>query len=442
VAVVAGNVSGERTSPRTVLEQLLWQEDATYEEIAARFEQVAADLGEKATLSPRHLRRLASGERSGTTPATRRVLRVMFARPVEVLLAPAMTARIGEGGACAPVRLLDGVDQAGLAAAAARAHAFVIEMSSSNVSGESMDQLYDDVAALAASYQRQAPVVVAGRLATTQQTLFTLLEGRQPLAQTRRLLLLAGVTGGLLAKIAHDLGDPHTAMTQARTAFLCADNADHDGMRAWIRGLQSLIAYWAGRYHEAVRYAQHGAEFAAHGTTSVWLPANEARAWAALGNPEQAQAAIDRGQAARATSRPDEIDELGGLCTFSAARQLYYAADALVWLPDLARQAQARAEQAVAAYADPDAPDWAFGDAAGSATDLAVARIRRGDLDGATAALEPVLALPAEQRINGIVTSVRHVYTALTGAPAAAGARELAERIEDFTATPVRALGA
>jgi hypothetical protein len=53
--------------------------------------------------------------------------------------------------------------------------------------------------------------------------------------------------GGLLAKASHDLAEPYAAMAQARTAYLCADNTDHDGLRAWLRGLQSLIAYWAGR---------------------------------------------------------------------------------------------------------------------------------------------------------------------------------------------------
>jgi hypothetical protein len=43
------------------------------------------------------------------------------------------------------------------------------------------------------------------------------------------------------SKASHDLADPHAAMLQARTAVLCADQADHDGLRAWLRGLQSLV---------------------------------------------------------------------------------------------------------------------------------------------------------------------------------------------------------
>jgi hypothetical protein len=54
--------------------------------------------------------------------------------------------------------------------------------------------------------------------------------------------------------------------------------------------------------------------------------------------------------------QPDELDELGGLATFSRSRQLYYAADALAWLPDEAAAAEDYSTQAVQAYADPAHP--------------------------------------------------------------------------------------
>ncbi|MGH3977690.1 MAG: hypothetical protein ACRDRZ_01620 [Pseudonocardiaceae bacterium] len=69
-----------------------------------------------------------------------------------------------------------------------------------------------------------------------------------------------------MANASHDLGDTHAGMTQARAAYVCADNAGHDGLRAWVRGLQSLVAYWAGWPHEALRCTQLGAEAAARAT--------------------------------------------------------------------------------------------------------------------------------------------------------------------------------
>lgn len=156
----------------------------------------------------------------------------------------------------------------------------------------------------------------------------------------------------------------HSAMLQARTAVLCA--------------------------------AEAGREYAtqAGGTSAVWLPVSAARAYAALGNAEQAKAATTEHYALRT----------------------------------------------VQAYSDRYDPAWAFGDRAGSHTNLAIARITNGELDAAADALAPVLDLPAEQRINGIMHSVRRVHQALTRAGHANDARDLIDGIEHFTHTPANAL--
>ncbi len=250
------------------------------------------------------------------------------------------------------------------------------------------------------------------------------------------------MTSGLLAKASHDLADPHAAMLQARTAILCANQADHNGLRAWLRGIQSLVAYWAGRYAESVRYAEMGSTFATatRGTASVWLPVSAARAYAALGNSEKAINAIHAAEDAWNQAEPDEMDELGGICTFSQPRTLYYAADALAWLPSETEHAFGYASQAVAAYADTSDPAWAFGDQAGSHSDLAVARIASRDIEGAEEALNPVLDLEPAQRMNGVISSVQHVHRSIIRANLTEDARGLIERIEDFTTTPLRAL--
>jgi hypothetical protein len=69
-----------------VLEHLIQQRDQTYEELASEFNK----HDRNATISARHLGRLARGERDAvrTTPATRRALRAMFGLPVDELLRP------------------------------------------------------------------------------------------------------------------------------------------------------------------------------------------------------------------------------------------------------------------------------------------------------------------------------------------------------------------
>jgi hypothetical protein len=431
-------------SPRTVLEGLLWQRDQTYDEVVAEFAALARELGEQATLTSRHLRRLASGEREGVTPVTRRVLHAMFGLSAENLLAP-----FGQSGDLTPLlrglvipRPAAATIEEILTLAANRARKFALLAGQGELADETLEQIYDDVRQLVVAYPRRPLAGILPDLVTTQDTVFTLLEIQRRPADARQLYLLGGVVGGLLAKASHDSADPVAALTQSRTAYLCADRADHDGLRAWIRGLQAMITYWDNRLRESVRYAQQGTQFAttSGSTAAVWLPVSEARAWAALGNVPETRHAIDRAEAAWETVRGDELDELGGICTFSRPRQLYYTADALAWLPAQAGQAQDYARQAVTAYQDPNSPEWAFGDEAGSRCDLAVARIAAGEIEGARTAIAPVLELPPEQRMRGIISSLQHVHSALRRPELPSVGRDIQEEIEVFTKTPLRAV--
>ena len=105
------------------------------------------------------------------------------------------------------------------------------------------------------------------------------------------------------------------------------------------------------------------------------------------------------------------------------------------------RAAADYAHRAIATYPDLAHPDCDFGGAAGARADLALVRIERGEIEGATDALAPVFELPAEQRINGIIHSLNRVHRALTTVPSTpASAGELQERIEDYTRVPMRTL--
>lgn len=129
--------------------------------------------------------------------------------------------------------------------------------------------------------------------------------------------------------------------------------------------------------------------------------------------------------------------------TFSVPRQLYYVAEATVHLGEDAALGESQSEAAVAAYRTAAEDEWAFGDEAGAQTDLALARIARGEIEGAIEAVQPVLDLPIEQRNFGITSSAQRVHAALqaegrrSGGAAAAGLRE---EIEAFTATPTSVL--
>lgn len=420
----------------TLLGLLIDQANLTREAAAQEFERVAREARIDATMSPRHLGRLVRQE-NGSVPLanTRRVLELWWERPIEELLSPPpagqlvkRTGIVGLGGE---------VDMA-----AERARAFG-ERARSQLSEQAVEQIYDEVRSLATDYPQVPVLHLVPNLIHVQGELMNLIEAPRPNPQhLRTLYFLTAVTSGLVAKSSHDLGRPVAAMTQARTALLCAEQADHYGLRGWISGLQSMFAYWAGRPRDAVRYAQRGVEFAqrAGSSASVWLNVSEGRAWAALGRADETRAAIARSESALDAVHPDDLDELGGLCEFSRSRQLYYAADALAWLPSEATAAERYGQAAVDAYAA-HGDDWAFSDEAGAMSDLAIARVQRGEIDGAIEAIRPVLALAPDQRINGIASSVRRVHDAVVASGATSvEAVELQDEIEDFQQTALPAV--
>lgn len=110
----------------------------------------------------------------------------------------------------------------------------------------------------------------------------------------------------------------------------------------------------------------------------------------------------------------DELDELGGLCTFSRPRQLYYSADALALGGNSeAVRAERMSIEALDAYEVAPAIDRAFSDEAGARCALAIARLKQGDAEGAAEAMGQVLALSPRHRIHGVVISVQNVQSAL-----------------------------
>jgi len=457
---------------------LVARDERTHDEIIAGFNECARTHREDATLSPRTFRRWLSGDvQTQPRPTQRRVARLYWGFPMGQLLEPAPPELLAPGGdrpatsdpvldrlaispapapapAPAPPPVSSDADgdffdpqfsvERQMSMATRRAARFTALAESQNIGAETVGQLRDQVGELARAYVRDPLITIVGELVETQDTIFTLLEGKQKPGHARDLYLLAGIVSGLLAKTSQDLGHAHEAMTQARTVYVCADNADHQGLRAFARAMQSLIAYWAGRPQEAVRYAEAGAQFAREltGSLTAWLPALEARAWAQLSDAEQTLRAIGRAESARELVQPDDLDAVGGLLTFPVAKQHYYAAGSFVYLDGESARGQREASSALDLYERGNSEDRSFSDEAGARAELAIARVLDGEIDGAYDAITPVLDLPPERRIGGIVTSAMRVHAALRSPRFAnsAVARDARDEIEGFTRRPVAAL--
>jgi len=418
---------------RTRLEQRIWDREATYEEQVAEFAVLARKLNEPATLSVRHLQRLAAGQRSGdrATPSLRRVMREMYGSSLDDLLGPPEAKATVDEAMSTTARF----ETRPITAAAARDSLdFAAWADADRVAPALIEHVTYELTRIAVDYVSTPPLPLLQDLVELRDTMFGLLRERPNPRQARELFFLAGSTCVLLAHATQNLGDPGSAMAQARTAWTCAEQADHNGLRAWIRGTQALIAEWSRRPADAVRFAREGQEYAITTDSCVRLASIEGRALARIGEHGPAVLAIERAQRARDwAEQDDELSAFGGVLTFPLAKQLYYAGGALTLAghPDSERLAL----QAIGMYEAGAIEQRSYGDEALARIDVATARLARNDVAGVDEALRPVLRLPAEQRIRQICDGLARLRSGLLvpQASVSTACGGLADEIEDFT---------
>jgi hypothetical protein len=307
----------------------------------------------------------------------------------------------------------------------------------SNVGPLTLDQLRTDAQELARSLVNGQRLVIFDRAVRLRDRIFALLDGRQRIAESRELYFLAAASLGMLAEASTCLGFHSQAMTHTRTGLLCAQEAGHPDLTAWLFGMQSLIAWDARWYGQAVDYAQRGQQESAKGTITVWLPAHAARAAAQLGDHTTTRAALDQARQAWDHVDRDVLDtDYGGFLTFTPVKETYYASCGWLALGD-AQQARATAEAAIRGFQEGPPEARAYDCESIAQLTIATAYVLDGDLDAAAVPLEAALALPPELRTTGLGTGLRRLHQ-LASRPTYAGspqATEMRDRIEDFLAT-------
>ncbi len=299
-----------------------------------------------------------------------------------------------------------------------------------NIGATTLEQLDEDVRRLARDYLNNPPLPLMLATLRVRNRVFTLLEGRQHPNQTSHLYLIAGRLCGLLAWMAGDVGRHSEAETQARTGWLCAELAGADGLRAWIRATQSKVAYWDGRIQESARLADDGLRFAASDSARVLLASLGARAWARLGNTDDAHTALARSEEEREHAGEDEV---GGLYGFSEAQQSYLAGTTYLWLRE-PEQALRAADRAVWLYEVGNQADRFYGAETLALIDAATAHLQANELEGAVEKLQPVLMLPQEQRLDTFTLRLGEMRETLRRSRHAISrpAVDMQRQIEDF----------
>ncbi|MBX6722496.1 MAG: hypothetical protein IRY92_04530 [Dactylosporangium sp.] len=299
-----------------------------------------------------------------------------------------------------------------------------------------LDQLNADVRQLAVDYLTRPPYAVFRSLSQLRAEVFAMLEEHQRPRVLPGLYRIGGQLCALLAHAAADLGQRYAAETDTRAAWLCADLAEDNGLRAYVRWIQSNIAYWDGDYRRAADLAHSGHRYATAGTSLLRLASQEARAYAAVRDHREVERALATAQAAH--DRSPSSDEMPGVFHFEAGKAAYYASEVRLALGgrDNYRRAAADAERALELLsAGPNTarcPELI----AAAQIDLSAAHLGLEDLDGTVEHMRSVLDLPTESRTVPIVQRVARIRDAVESPrfSRSALAVELGEQISLFCA--------
>ncbi|MGV9255687.1 XRE family transcriptional regulator [Streptomyces sp. NPDC003697] len=200
------------------------------------------------------------------------------------------------------------------------------------------------------------------------------------LAQHREVLALSGWLALLVGCVEYDTGDRHAAESTRQAALSLATEADHAEVAGWAHEMRAWFALTTGDYRGVIAAAQAGAEKAQHHSVAVQLAAQEAKAWARIGDRRQVEVALDKGR--RLLEGMPYPENLDNHFVVDPAKFDFYAMDCyrLVGEDKLARTL---AEEVLRAGTDFDGTERSPMRNAEARVTLGVTAAREGDLEQA-----------------------------------------------------------
>jgi hypothetical protein len=254
-------------------------------------------------------------------------------------------------------------------------------------------------------------------------------------ADAGTLYLLLGCVNCMMGVAVAALGYLPAGEELLRAGYAYAAVIGHRPLMAKLRLELAYIAYWDAP-RQARDLAASGLELLSKGPNAAHLQLLYGRASGRAGDADAARRAVADAHEARSADYRDELLEMGGEFSVSLATHHYFAGSALTEAEGAGAQAAAELEEAGRLYAagpGDDEQHW-FGGRSMTGIDLAAVQLGSGGLDGAVAALEPVLSLPPGQRIMEFAARLGRVRGELARSryQGSAQARELDARIEEF----------
>jgi len=298
-----------------------------------------------------------------------------------------------------------------------------------------LEQLRADVTRLSREYMTGEPLPLFLEMRRVRDRMHDALDRRMWPRDATELYFLLGCINNLMAVAANDLGYPEAAEELIRAGWAYAVACDHRPLMARLRVEAANIAYW-NQPTRSRDLALTSLGYLAEGPNAAYIHLKHGRAAARLGDSDTARHAITAAGEARERPHRDDLLEIGGEFSFSPASQYWLAGATLIEIPGAEREAAAELERAIERYEAGPEPgeDHSRHSMMITRIDLATARLRAGQVEGAVEVLEPVLALPPGRRITGLAPRFARTRTELAQPifRGSARARDLEEQIEEF----------
>lgn len=172
----------------------------------------------------------------------------------------------------------------------------VNRLRASDVDGATLDGLRITVDRLCSEYPCMASeqLLIEGR--TWLRRVVELQDQRLTLDQHREVLSLAGWLALLVGCVEYDMGARVAAEGTRRAALSLGKDAGDADVVGWAHEMRAWAALTTGDYRGVIAAAHAGTQAAGARGVAVQLAAQEAKAWARVGDRRQTEVALDRGR--------------------------------------------------------------------------------------------------------------------------------------------------
>jgi transcriptional regulator with XRE-family HTH domain len=271
----------------------------------------------------------------------------------------------------------------------------------------------------------------------TRDKIYRLLEYQQYPRQTTHLYYLASVICALLADMSANVGFPRAALEQARAGWAYAEIIGHNSLRLWCRIKEAALADAEDRPQRALDLVSSASSWATEPLGKVSLYNALAVYSARTARADEARVALTRAFDAHDSSpgSSDLFDHLGGMFSYPREKLLQVSGTTYLELGDIS-VAENNSAEAITYYETGPLERRARGNEASARIDVGHSRLLRGDVEGASEALEPVLQLPTSRRIGFVGSRLRNFQSTLRNQNVATShfGRDLMQSIEEFFA--------